>query len=274
MSRVDETCKLASFLNNVLKKLDIVRIVSCPKTFDYVKVHKEVERDVWLFYESCLWDKWLTEIVPKLTEWVNYIDTYFNEFLGSWKFFAEVDRIDFIREYGGEPEDYDLDGNIITEGISDEELANYSVLSHLVQDDWMDIVLDTLPEDLNGMYSTLVSMEKKSFNEVLKEATGKDIPVYIQDENGEIVIQGFAEQQMMKASRQYVASSRSVVLYAIARTIRNMVVKMKSLSPTEDNRNELESVRSMSKDVLDLKLDSFMGEKDKAHLEKLLEHNF
>lgn len=270
MSRVEDTCKLASFLNNVLKELDIVRIISGPKTFDYVQTHKSIQEDVWMFYESCLWDKWLTGIIPKLTDWVNCIDTYFNEYLGSWKFFAEVDRIDCIREYGGEPEDYDAEGNIISEGISDEELANYSVLSHLVQDDWMDIVQDTRPDDLTGMYSVLVSMEKKSFNEVLKEVTGKDIPVYIQDENGEMVIQGFAEQQMMKASRMYVAASRSVILYAIARTIRNMVVKMKSLSPTEDNRNELEAVRSMSKNLLDFKLDSFMGEKDKAHLEKLL----
>lgn len=270
MSRVDNTCKLASFLNNVLEELDIVRIISGPKTFDYVKTHENIQKDVWLFYESSLWDKWLTEIVPTLTDWVNCIDTYFNEYLGSWKFFAAADRINCIREFGGEPEDYDADGNIIAEGISDEKLAGYSVLSHLVQDDWMDIVQDTSPDDLTGMYSALVSKEKKSFNEELKEATGKDIPVYMQNEKGEMVALGFAEQQMMKASRQYVAASRSVVLYAIARTIRNMVVKMKSLSPTEDNRKELEAVRSMSKDLLDLKLDSFMGEKDKAHLEKLL----
>lgn len=270
MSRVDNTCKLASFLNNVLEELDIVRIVSGPKTFDYVKTHENIQKEVWMFYESCLWERWLTEIVPKLTDWVNCIDTYFNEYLGSWKFFAAADRINCIREFGGEPEDYDADGNIIAEGISDEELAHYSVLSRLVQDDWMDIVQDTSPDDLDGMYSVLVRKEKKSVNEVLKEATGRDIPVYIQNEKGEMVIPGFAEKQMMKASRQYVAASRSVVLYAIARTIRNMVVKMKSLSPTEDNRKELEAVRSMSKDVLDLKLDSFMGEKDKAHLEKLL----
>lgn len=270
MSRVDNTCKLASFLNNVLEELDIVRIISGPKTFDYVKTHENIQKEVWMFYESCLWERWLTEIVPKLTDWVNCIDTYFNEYLGSWKFFAAADRINCIREFGGEPEDYDADGNIIAEGISDEELAHYSVLSRLVQDDWMDIVQDTSPDDLDGMYSVLVRKEKKSVNEVLKEATGRDIPVYIQNEKGEMVIPGFAEKQMMKASRQYVAASRSVVLYAIARTIRNMVVKMKSLSSTEDNRKELEAVRSMSKDVLDLKLDSFMGEKDKAHLEKLL----
>lgn len=270
MSRVDNTCKLASFLNNVLEKLDIVRIISGPKTFDYVKTHENIQKEVWMFYESCLWERWLTEIVPKLTDWVNCIDTYFNEYLGSWKFFAAADRINCIREFGGEPEDYDADGNIIAEGISDEELAHYSVLSRLVQDDWMDIVQGTSPDDLDGMYSVLVRKEKKSVNEVLKEATGRDIPVYIQNEKGEMVIPGFAEKQMMKASRQYVAASRSVVLYAIARTIRNMVVKMKSLSPTEDNRKELEAVRSMSKDLLDLKLDSFMGEKDKVHLEKLL----
>lgn len=270
MSRVDNTCKLASFLNNVLEELDIVRIISGPKTFDYVKTHENIQKEVWMFYESCLWERWLTEIVPKLTDWVNCIDTYFNEYLGSWKFFAAADRINCIREFGGEPEDYDADGNIIAEGISDEELAHYSVLSRLVQDDWMDIVQDTSPDDLDGMYSVLVRKEKKSVNEVLKEATGRDIPVYIQNEKGEMVIPGFAEKQMMKASRQYVAASRSVVLYAIARTIRNMVVKMKSLSPTEDNRKELEAVRSMSKDLLDFKLDSFMGEKDKAHLEKLL----
>lgn len=44
---------------------------------------------------------------------------------------------------------------------------------------------------------------------------------------------------------------------------------MKSLSPTEDNRKELEAVRSMSKDVLDLKLDSFMGEKTRHILKTI-----
>lgn len=160
MSRVDNTCKLASFLNNVLEELDIVRIISGPKTFDYVKTHKNIQKEVWMFYESCLWERWLTEIVPKLTDWVNCIDTYFNEYLGSWKFFAAADRINCIREFGGEPEDYDADGNIIAEGISDEELAHYSVLSRLVQDDWMDIVQDTSPDDLDGMYSVLVRKER------------------------------------------------------------------------------------------------------------------
>lgn len=223
-----------------------------------------------LFYQTCAWDQWLTELPDKLELWTGKIDTYINEFEGKWKYFAACDRIESINVYGGDDDDYDEEGNIIKEGIPNERLEPYTILYYLYQDETIDIVLQTGPEDLKGMFHAMIAYEKSSLASNFKKICGIDLPLYRKDKNGNMVKMSSGEIQMYDIERQYAAAERAFFLHVIARSVQECISKLKVLKYNEDNVEALTEIRSMAQDILDMNLNRFIRKKDRSLLEDMM----
>lgn len=270
MGRAEGDSKLAAFINEGMKTFDIIRLMTMPNeigSVTYMDV-KEMEKAS-LFYQTCAWDQWLTRITDKLEYWIEKIDTYMTEFEGKWKYFAVTDRLEVIKEYGGEDDDYDCEGKIITV-VSDEKLEPYSILSYLYQDDRTDIVLQTEPKHLEGMISVMIKYEQNSITKNFKKIFGQELSMYKQDENGNMVRMSAEEIAMFDVERQYDAAERAFILHIIARAIQDCISKIKVLKYNEDNVEELSVIRSMAQDLLDMNLKRFIQNNDNELLENMM----
>lgn len=269
MSRVEGESELAKFVNGVLENLDMLRLMSGPKTFRELEDAERSMRYMSLFYYSTLWDKWLVGIVERIEEWHGLIGRYLSEYNGSWRYYAICNRLDCIRQYGGDDEDYDQDGNIIKE-VSDEKLGDYSIFTDLLHDDWRDIVQNTKPEDLQLMFTALIQRAGVSITDAIKQVTGQKINLYKQDENGNMVVMSREEEQLIQQQRGYDAAYSCMVLYALARTIREMIDMMEKMEYDQNNYDDLNYIMGMCNRLLNMETDAFIGDEDIKRMENLI----
>lgn len=248
-SHIKDDSNLARLFNTVLDKLNIFRIASAPVTFE--KKGKS-EKDFELFYDTCLWEMYLHKVVSKLNYWISILDKYESEFDSSWEYYASAERIESIKEYGGEAEDYDDKGNIRVQNLTRGDLRFYTVVNDLVQDDWMDIVQETTPEHLEGMVFGLKANAKISFTEIFKKATNQELPMYKQDKDGNMVKMDFSDHAMQKASDEVLADDLSSIVLFVCHGIQLLVKRMRELDPFSDNKNELLSIRRDVASLLNL----------------------
>lgn len=245
LQRIEDDSNLAYVFNEALRSLEVIRICSSPTTFEKA-IKDEGEHCADLFYETCLWEMYLHSVISKLHEWEDGLNEYFNEFEGSWRYYASSKRIECIREYGGDEQDYDDEGNIRTMNLTDKELEVYTIINDLMHDDWKDIVQETKPEHLNGLCAALQTQAKISITDILKNISGAEIDSYKTDEVGNMVRMTFADKVLMKASDENKADDLSVVILFVCNSIQIIIEKIKSLSRFNDNKNELSS---MYKDI-------------------------
>ena len=107
------------------------------------------------YYLTVLWERWLHGVFNRLLEWADIISTYFDEYNGSWEYYALSKRLEFINEYGSDDnDDYNPDDTIKTTSITHEQLKYHTIFYDLYHD-CVDIVQDTKPDDLYPMIITL-----------------------------------------------------------------------------------------------------------------------
>lgn len=249
LKRIGDDSSLSKIFNRVLRKIDLVRIISAPSTFS-VKDHDNRMRE--LFYDTCLWEMYLHGVVKRLREWEAVLAEYEDEFLSSWKYYAASKRIAAIRDYGGDRDDYDKDGNVKTM-ITEKDLMAYSVIGDLYFDDWRDIVQDTKPDDLSGMGAAMRVNADISFTDMLKECFGKEIPTYKRGTDGNIVKMGFGDHVLAKISGQDEAEELISFVVGIAYIISVVVENIKGLPKDEDNKDVLRCLRTLVNNLLGVK---------------------
>lgn len=248
-SHIKDGSRLADLFNQVMHKLDIVRIVSAPSTFEMVN---KDEQCVELFYESCLWELYFHGVVDKLNRWVKVLNEYESEFGSNWKYYASSKRLESIKEYGGDDKDYDTEGNIRTLNLSNEDLECYSILTDLVQDDWRDIVQETKAEHLSGLCASLQTQAKISITDVLKNISGQEIPMYKEDEDGNMFKMTFVDRALSKASDGSRADDLSTMVLFVCHSIQFLIEKVRKLEKFCDNKEQLISVRNDVECLLNL----------------------
>lgn len=247
---IEDDSRLAKAFNEVLRKLNLVRITSAPRTFE--KSNEEDQRQTAsIFYETCLWELYMHGVVGKLKEWRKIIRKYLAEFRGSWKYYALPTRTSNIREYGGEEKDYNEDGSIRTD-VTDEELGYYDIIGDLVDDDSVDIVQETKPEDFTSLCNALEAGANISITDIIKNVSGVDIPLYKKDEQGEMVQMSFAERVLLKANEQCEAEDLACFVLTICQAIQLLLQKIRSLDKFKDNKEELEAILKAVEYLLDM----------------------
>lgn len=249
---------LAKAFNRVMAKIQLLRIMSLPRVFRDSKDEMAAFR-MQNYYETVLWEKWLHGVFRRLEEWSKAISAYYDEFNGSWEYYALSKRLDFIREYGSEmEEDYNSDGSIKTQNITHEQLKYHTLFSDLYHDS-VDIVQDTEPPDLYPLMSALNANSCMSIIDVLQQLSCKGIRSYLVDKNGNIRPATEDDRTQMKITELAEAIDLGQLVFAVAQLMRMLTSEIESICKSdrafEDNHDILEVMLCDITAMLQLKLD-------------------
>ncbi|MBR4646221.1 MAG: hypothetical protein IKO75_03830 [Bacteroidales bacterium] len=255
---IESDTPLAKAFNRVMAKIQLLRIMSIPRVFRDSKDEMAAFR-MQNYYETVLWEKWLHGVLGRLEEWSKTINAYFDEFNGSWKYYALSKRLDFIREFGSDvEEDYNSDGSIKTQSITREQLKYHTLFSDLYHDS-VDIVQDTEPSDLYSLMSALNANSCMSIIDVLQQLSCKGIRSYIVDKNGNIRLATEDDRTQMRISELAEAIDLGQLVFAVAQLMETLTSEIESIYKSdrafEDNHDILNDMLCDTTAILQLKLD-------------------
>lgn len=248
--KIEDDSNIAAMFNKAMKKTLPLRISCAPKSFQEMREHQE--HVVVHFYEMCLCEMWMHRVVEMLREWDRLIEEYFNEFSGSWKFYALTKRIDSIKECGGEDDDYTEDG-AIKNVFPDDKLIPYSIIKKLIPDDFKDIVFDSNINDLMVIPGIITVASQIHFEDFIKETYGKELNIYKQGDDGEMIPMSKMEKSLDKIGREAEGEDLALLIKGIISTLYTTILLVKTgLSATEDNKYQIQRLHSLVKGMLNL----------------------
>lgn len=228
MEPIQSKLPLAKAFNRVVSKLQILRIMSIPRIFEDAKGETAAFK-MHSFYETILWENWIHGVFGRLEEWTTTINEYFDEFNGSWEYYALSKRLDYIHEFGSDDEDdYNPDGTVKTKNINHEQLKYHTVFSKLYHDS-VDIVQDTKPNDLLPLISTLNASARFSIIDVLQKVSGKEIPCYVMNKGGELRPIGREEREERKVCEMIEAVDLGQLVYSIAQIMESITSRLEAI---------------------------------------------
>ena len=127
MEPIDSELPLAKAFNRIISDLELLRIMTNPRIFSD-STDKEAPFRMHNYYLTVLWERWLHGVFNRLVEWANTISSYFDEYNGSWEYYALSQRLEFIKEYGSDDEDdYNPDDTIKTKIYKDTRNALFKL---------------------------------------------------------------------------------------------------------------------------------------------------
>ena len=252
---IESELPLAKAFNRIIMKLSLLRTMSIPRTFSDATGELAAFK-MQYYYETVLWEKWLHGVFIRLEEWTNIINEYFDEYSGSWEYYALSKRLDCLNKYGSDDEeDYGPDGSIKTHGITHEQLKYYIVFSDLYHD-CVDIVQDTKPEDLYSLICTLKANSQISIIDILQQASGKQIESYVLDESKNLRPATFADIVEIKVSGMVEAEDLSQLVYLLAQKMELLTKKIEAVYKSDkkykDNHQLLKAILSEVSAILHL----------------------
>lgn len=258
MQPIESSVPLAKAFNKIIEKVQTLRIITLPRTFEDVR-GEEASFKTSVYYQTILWEKWMHEVVARLQEWDATIDKYFDEFDGSWKYYALSKRLDFIKEWGSDDEaDYNSDGSVKTTGIQNSQLKHHTIFQDLYHE-CVDIVQDSHPSDLRPLIQALDTNSRFSLSDVLYKATGKRIPSYTLDENGNIRTTTFAERELRKAIGMAEAHDYGHFVYSIAVLMEQLTKELELIAHSDsalsEQHNLLYAIQNDAYSILHMKLE-------------------
>ena len=252
-SPVEVKCNLDTIINKVLKSFTTAAIISTPRTYDDVRNCNLFKNMSESYFLTVLGVEYLKELHERLMKWEADIDEYMGEFGGQWKYYAASKRIEFLKEYSGDDEDYDPEtGEIRTEGLPDKAYEIFTILSEMLNTSSRDIIQDFIPMDvLNIVYAVNADASMD-----LRKAFGvPDLPTYTRDEDGGLRRMTFAEQELSLASKKVEADDVSTVIVFVTGAVWhlcNILRERQKEHMYEDNieflsdfRNKVEQLRTL-----------------------------
>lgn len=249
--KIDDDSLIASFFNTCLKGCNTAMIFSAPRTF--------TQHDGNYIYCSCLlFEDYASSFVAKLRQIINTISIYDTEFGFRWKYYASSKRINLIKEYGGDDEDYNKDGSVITLGIPDEKLASYSVVADLYEENVIDNVQDTMPRDLQRITTIMQMNASTTITDMFEQAIGKTVLPSKVDEDGNIKYMSRMDVEMGKAINKADADTQIQMLYLTCGAMQYILTCIKNLSKTKDNKEELLYIRDFTTKILNADIEEWL----------------
>ena len=267
---IEETCNYDKLMNRFMHAFRTACIIMTPRTFEDQR-RPTGPSMAFGHFTNILCVEWLRESSKRLKKWDETISNYFCEFSGSWKFYAAAKRLDMINEYGADEDDYDENGEIKKDGLTDEELSPYTVLHELYDSSFRDIIQDFEPGDAYNFISTM----KAEASLDLRDAFGKrDIPVYSYDEEGELRKMTSEELDLQKISKEVDAGDLSIifinacsVLWYICREFERMGKEHNC----EDNRDFLHEMQYYVQQLMNLEMSQELLDKARGRVLEFLD---
>ena len=245
---------LAIVFNKVISKITTLWIMTRPRIFDDTKGEEATFKMI-TYYQILLWEKWLHEVVQRLREWITTIDEYFDEFNGSWEYYALSKRLDFLNEYGGDDEDYNPDGSIKTTGITHEQLKYHTVFYDLYHE-CVDIVQDTHPQNLYPLLNAIEANSRVSIIDIRQKVSGKEITAYTMGDDGHLRPVTFADRELHKVSEMVEAHDYGQIIIIVAMLMEQLTKSIETAAKSEaaffDNHDLLRAIQTDAKAILSL----------------------
>lgn len=241
----DNKTVLQLFIDKIKKRMTLQKIMSTPRTFEdlHSDFYDEMSK---AYYTIKLCDDWLDEVPMRIEKWINVIDEYFDEFIGSWEYYATAKRLDWINQEGAEEEDLDDDGNIRKHGLTHDDLRFHTIINELYMFECRDIVQDFIPDDINHIVRAVMFDTAIDIKQMFRDVAGKSIDTYVMDEEtGELHLEEFPEYELRKVSNELDAESQSDVLFMLGYIIYDMCRKLEQMKEHmfEDNKDFLMQFR-------------------------------
>ena len=249
LERVDSSTKLGQLLNRCMDSVDTLRIVSIPHDFERDADSKT--NMAILFYETCLIEAYLHSIIPSLNR-IKATAKEYKTFDSNWKYYATSKRYDSIKEYGGDDDDYDAEGNITP--ATDEKLKVYSVVSDLRISDSRDIFISAELSDLMTLFKFIDFHGRNDINDFFLQTTGKRLKTY-RMENGKMIENDWADEAINKSSREFASDELSAAVMTVFSWITVLVEKIRDLKKDEDNKDFFEFLIKEVDRILNLELE-------------------
>ena len=249
---------LEAFIEKIKKRMTLQKIMSTPRTFEDVRSEFFDETSK-AYFIGKLCDDWLEEVPRRINMWIDVIDEYFDEFAGSWEYYATAKRLDYLKEYGPEDDDLDADGNIRKHNLTHDDLKCHTVFNDLYFFECRDILQDYEPDDINHitravMFDTAIDIKK-----MFQDVAGKSIDTYVVDEEtGEMRKEEFAEYELKKVTNELNAESEADVLYMLGYIIYDMCRQLKAMESGmfDDHKIWLAAFRDDCMSVLNMDLEN------------------
>ena len=249
--KVDGGTPLGRLFNEVFNALELPRGISAPSS-STVNGWNNSEQAL-LFYEMCLIEEYLHSIIENLTRWKVIAEKYANEFHYSWKYYALSDRIDFIKEEGGEDSDYNDDGSIRTD-VSDEELINYTVVNELADPHLNSIFMSTNPMNCLTACFMVVYAGSNCIIDFFKEKTGKTIKTYRMDDYGRMIENDWMDCAIQKAEKEQIHDNVAEMFWSVLMSVYGLVCQVENLPKAEDNKQFFQVLPRIIDAIFNLKI--------------------
>ena len=249
---------LAIVFNKVISKITTLRIMTRPRIFDDIKGENAAFK-MMSYYQILLWEKWLHEVVQRLQEWITTIDEYFDEFNGSWEYYALSKRLEFIDEFGtDDDEDYNPDGSIKTTGVTHNQLKYHTVFYDLYHE-CVDIVQDTHPQNLYPLLNAIEANSRVSIIDILQKVSGKEITAYTMGDDGHLRPVTFADRELHKVSEMVEAHDYGQIIIIVAMLMEQLTKSIETAAKSDtafgDNHDLLRAIQSDVEAILSLKFE-------------------
>ena len=252
IQHIESEQPLAIAFNKVISKITTLWIMTRPRIFDDTKGEEAAFKMI-TYYQILLWEKWMHEVVKRLQEWTATIDEYFDEFNGSWEYYALSKRLDFLNEFGDDDEDYNADGSIKTTDISHEQLRYHTIFSDLYHD-CVDIVQDTKPTDLYPLINAIEANSRVSIIDILQKVSGKEVTAYTMGDDGHLRPVTFADRELHKVSDMVEAHDYGQIIMLVAMLMKQLTKGIENIAKTDvafmDNHDLLRAIQSDAEAIL------------------------
>jgi len=250
-TKVDDDTLLGHLFNQVIEALAPARIVSSPENTT-VDGWNNKEK-AFLFYEMCLTEQYLHSIIDNLLRWEKLTRKYAKEFHYSWKYYALSNRMDLIKEFGGEEHDYNEDGSVRTD-FSDEELIDETIIAELLDTSGKNIFISTMPTDCLKVCYMIIHAGTFCIIDFLKEKTGKKVKTYRMGEYGEMIENDWTDEAIQKAEKQLQHENIADVFWSVLLDIYGLICHVQKLSKTEDNKEFFQKLPKVIDNIFNLRI--------------------
>ena len=229
--KLEEEHPISFFFNSVMRRLQNLLTLCAPDTFD--RPAADAFQDV-KFCDFCRYELWMHKVVERLEEWDAKTNEYFNEFNGSWKYYAAAKRREYIREYG--------EDGMPPEDTRDCVYLHYSVIKDMYDDGFRDIVQDTVPSHLKGLCADLLANSEIDIITEMREFFGGNIEAYKKDEDGNMRPVSAEEHDLDMVTEKVAAEDDSKRIMAIASGVFAIKTMLQACNPFDDNKELLHMV--------------------------------
>ena len=122
--------------------------------------------------------------------------------------------------------------------------------------DCVDIVQDTMPQDLYPLVNTIEANSRVSVIDILQKVSGKEVTAYTMGDDGHLRPVTFADRELHKASEMVEAHDYGRIIMIVAMLMEQLTKDIETVAKAEtafgDNHDLLRAIQSDAEAILSL----------------------